>query len=307
MFVFTFFREMAPAMHLAISDDLLTWTEITDEEPVLESKVGNLYWRDPFIIQAEDGTFHLLCTDGWASPSIVHASSKDLLAWSTQDIIPVMKAFPGVKNAWAPEACYDRQAKDYVIFWSSTVPSAFPGHANKPEDYQNHRIYACRTKDFKTYSKTGLFFDPGFNCIDVSISHNNGKYLMAFKDERGNNAFFPGEIARKHVIVAWSGSLNGPWSIEVEPVSRSSYDDDTSNNVKAWAEGPCVFWDTRGKKWWIFYEYFRSQKYGAVHSKDGVHWTNVDDKLSFPPGVKHGTVFEVMDADVIKKLKTHKQ
>ncbi len=55
---------MAPALHLAISDDLLTWKEITDEEPVLESKVGTKYWRDPFVIQAEDGTFHLLCTDG---------------------------------------------------------------------------------------------------------------------------------------------------------------------------------------------------------------------------------------------------
>jgi beta-xylosidase len=306
MFVFSFFREMVPALHLAISDDLLVWKEITDEEPILESNVGNLYWRDPFIIQVEDGSFHLLCTDGWASANIVHASSKDLLAWSPQDVLPVMEDFPGAKNAWAPEACYDRQAKDYVIFWSSTVPDAFPDHANKPEDYQNHRIYACRTADFKTYSKTHIFFDPGFNCIDASINFNNGKYLMAFKDERGNNKYFPGELARKHVLVAWSGTLGGPWSIVEQPASRSSHDDDTPNDVKTWAEGPCVFWDTRGKEWWIFYEYFRSQRYGAVRSKDGVRWTNVDAKLSFPTCVKHGTVFEVMDADVIRKLKAHK-
>lgn len=307
MFCFSFFREMAPALHLAISDDLLAWNEITDEEPVLESNVGNLYWRDPFVIQAMDGTFHLLCTDGWSSPNIVHACSKDLLTWSPQGVIPVMKDFLDARNAWAPEACYDRQLKDYVIFWSSTVPSAFALPEDKPRDYLNHRIYACRTRDFRTYSRTRLFFDPGYNCIDASINFNNGKYLMAFKDERGDNPSFPGELARKHVLVACSEALAGPWSIVPDPVSRSSYDDDHANDVKTWAEGPCVFWDTRSREWWIFYEYFRSHRYGAVHSKDGVHWTNVDDKLSFPPGVKHGTVFEVMDADVIKKLKNHKK
>jgi len=306
MYCFCFFREMAPALHLAISDDLLTWTEITDEEPVLESKVGNKYWRDPFIIQAEDGTFHLLCTDGWASPDIVHASSRDLITWSPQGILPVMKDFPGTKNAWAPEACYDRQLKDYVIFWSSTVPSAFPDHLNKPDDYKNHRVYACRTKDFRVFSKTHLFFDPGFNCIDASINFHNGKYLMAFKDERGDDKYFPGEVARKHVLVAWSEALAGPWSVVPEPVSKSTGSDDVANDVKTWAEGPCVFFDARGKEWWIFYEYFRSRAYGAVRSKDGVHWTNVDNKLSFPPGVNHGTVFEVMDADVIRKLRSCK-
>ncbi len=307
MYCFSFFREMAPALHLAISDDLLAWTEVTDEEPVLESKVGNLYWRDPFIIQAEDGTFHLLCTDGWASTNIVHASSKNLLSWSPQDVVPVMEAYPSAKNAWAPEACYDRQAKDYVVFWSSTVPDAFPEHANKPEDYRNHRIYACRTKDFKVYSKTTLFFDPGFNCIDASINHDISRYLMAFKDERGDNKYYSGERARKHVLVARSSAIGGPWTIGEQPVSRSSYDDDAPNEVKAWAEGPSVFYDPRGKEWWIFYEYFRSQKYGAVRSKDCVHWTNMDAKLSFPPGVKHGTAFEIIDADVIRKLKAYKK
>ncbi|MBN2151449.1 MAG: glycoside hydrolase family 43 protein [Candidatus Lokiarchaeota archaeon] len=291
MYCFSFFREMAPALHLAISSDLLSWIEVTDEEPVLESNVGALYWRDPFIMRAEDGTFHLLCTDGWTSPNIVHASSRDLISWSEQDLLPVMHDFPGAKNAWAPEACYDREAGEYVIFWSSTVPDAFPEHPNKPTDYQNHRIYACRTKDFKAYTKTALFFDPGFNCIDASIDHDGSRYLMAFKDERGNNAYFPDEPARKHVLAAWSESLSSAWSVVDDPVSISSYGSGVSNDLRMWAEGPSVFWDARGKEWWIFYEYFRSQRYGAARSKDGLRWDNVDDKLSFPPGTKHGTVF----------------
>nr|MDO8113908.1 glycoside hydrolase family 43 protein [Candidatus Sigynarchaeota archaeon] len=303
MYVFCFFREFAPALHLAISSDLLTWKERNEEMPILESKVGAGYWRDPFIIQATDGIFHLLCTDGWSSPDIVHASSHDLLEWSEQDVIHVMQEFHTARNSWAPEAVYDRETREYYIFWSSTVGTAFLEPKNKPSDYKNHRIYACATTDFKSFSKTRLFFDPGFNCIDASINHEGKTYLMAFKDERGNDPHAPGELTRKHILVATSPSLDGPWKIQDKPVSKTILEKDGSNGMTTWAEGPCVFWNQRSREWWIFYEYFRSQRYGAVKSKDGARWETVDALLSFPPGVKHGTVFEVHDAEIIRKLK----
>ena len=131
MYVFCFFREFAPALHLAISNDLLHWNELNGQEPILEPEVGGKYWRDPFIIQAHDGLFHLLCTDGWASPYIAHASSSNLIDWSPQELLHVMKSFPSAQNAWAPEACYDRERKDFLVFWSSTVSDAFPMHENK--------------------------------------------------------------------------------------------------------------------------------------------------------------------------------
>lgn len=303
MYVFSFFREMAPALHLAISDDLLHWRELNRQEPILESNVGVKYWRDPFIIQAEDGVFHLLCTDGWSSTNIVHASSKDLINWSSQELIPVMYDFPSAKNAWAPEAVYDRTKQEYLIFWSSNVPDAFPEHKDKPKTYENHRIYACTTKNFVTFSPTRIYFDPSFNCIDASINFRQGMYLMAFKDERGENPYFPTDLARKMVLTATAKSLDEKWQINYNPISKTTYSPITSNDKESWAEGPCVFWDNQTQKWWVFYEYFRKHQYGASFSVDGLNWTRIDEQLHFPEGAKHGTIFEVNNKIVIETLR----
>jgi hypothetical protein len=309
MFVFSFFREFAPALHLAISEDGLKWKELNGQEPILESQVGVKYWRDPFIIQDQQGVFHLLCTDGWSSPSIVHASSPDLLTWSDQDLLPVMQAFSTAKNAWAPECCYDYEKNEYLIFWSSTVDAAFPEHLNKPKDYMNHRIYACTTKDFKTYSPTFLYFDPGYNVIDASITskpnptNNRWIYAMAFKDERGNNTYFPEELARKFVLFAQSESPRGTWNVNPVPISKNTYKPPTENQKETWAEGPCIIWNVHSKEWWVYYEYFRNHQYGLVTSADGNHWINRDNELSFPEGAKHGTIIEVTNPIVISKLK----
>ena len=43
-------------------------------------------------------------------------------------------------------------------------------------------------------------------------------------------------------------------------------------------------------------------KYGVLKSKDGIHWINQEDQLHLPPNVKHGTVFEVNDEDILQGL-----
>ncbi len=308
MYLFSFFREFAPALHLAISEDLLNWTEINNEEPILEPQVGGKYWRDPFIIRDIQGTFHLLCTDGWSSQYIAHASSSDLINWSDQTIIHVMKNYPSAKNAWAPEAVYNHLRNEYLIFWSSTVVDAFPEHENKPKDYLNHRIYACTTKDFKSFSNSFLFFDPGYNVIDASIGFNGSEYLMAFKDERAKDSFFRDEKARKHVLFGTSQDPMGTWVLRDFPISRSLYSEKKSevveNPTEYWSEGASVFWNSADRKWYVFYEYFRSHKYGCTRSSDLRHWENLDSQLDMPPGVKHGTVFEVNNDKIIEKLKS---
>ena len=34
-------------------------------------------------------------------------------------------------------------------------------------------------------------------------------------------------------------------------------------------------------------------QYGAVSSPDLIHWTDIYDKIHFPKGVRHGTVFTI--------------
>lgn len=308
MFVFSFFREFAPAFHLAISNDGLNWKELNNQEPILESQVGGKYWRDPFIFQDQQGLFHLFCTDGWASQYIAYASSNDLLHWSEQKLLHVMKDFPTAHNAWAPECCYDYERQEYLVFWSSTVEAAFPDHQNKPKDYQNNRIYATSTKDFITYSPTFLLFDPAFNVIDASITSRYDPiaakriYAMAFKDERGENSYFPNELARKHILIGQSDSPRGPWNITLSPISPSSFNTANENKKETWAEGPCILWNSRVQEWWVYYEYFRKHQYGLVTSLDSISWKNRDSDLHFPEAVKHGTIIEIQDKEVIKKL-----
>ena len=42
---------------------------------------------------------------------------------------------------------------------------------------------AGTTKDFKSYSKTQLLYDQGFNVIDATIQQQGNKYVMILKDE----------------------------------------------------------------------------------------------------------------------------
>ena len=64
-----------------------------------------------------------------------------------------------------------------------------------------------------------------------------------------------------------------------------------------------MFWNKKNDEWWVFFEYFRSHKYGAVKSKNGIDWIDLDSELHFPEGAKHGTVFEATDPETIGKLK----
>ena len=45
---------------------------------------------------------------------------------------------------WAPEAVYDEETADYFVFWASTTAG---------DDFAKHRIWAARTKDFRSFGK----------------------------------------------------------------------------------------------------------------------------------------------------------
>ncbi|RYZ79225.1 MAG: MCE family protein, partial [Proteobacteria bacterium] len=66
------------------------------------------------------------------------ATSRDLVRWSKQQTIPVMTAFHGVRNSWAPEMTYDATAREFVIMWSSSIDGRFgatPGKSSAVTEY----------------------------------------------------------------------------------------------------------------------------------------------------------------------------
>jgi hypothetical protein len=140
VYLFTSFRGNGEdGLHLAYSRDGYNWTDLGG--PFLRPKVGvSKLMRDPCIIQGPDGTFHMVWTSGWGEKGIGYANSKDLIHWSDQKYIEVMVQEPQARNCWAPEVFYDESGKQYVIFWSTTIPGRFPETEASGDRGWNHRI-----------------------------------------------------------------------------------------------------------------------------------------------------------------------
>lgn len=275
MYVVSYFTDADEALHLAYSLDGERFATVNDGRPVLRGTVGTGRLRDPFIGTGPDGLFHLLATDGWTSPCIVHATSADLLTWSDQELIPVMAEVEGAHNAWAPEFFRDRRSGLYHLIWSSVVE---PGTTAQGRDFehngQDHRIWHCTTEDFRTFSAPDVFFDPGHSVIDATVRELDcGGFLMAFKDERGSNDL---ATAHKNIHLTTFDIPGGPYTSPSGPVTPSV------------VEGPSIF--RRGDEWVIIFDHFLEGRYGAASSRNGVDWKPAS--LALPPHMRHASVLE---------------
>jgi len=278
-YIFSSFRNNGEdGLHLAYSRDGMHWTALNNDKSLLKPEVGGKLMRDPCITVGPDGKFHLVWTTSWRDRGIGVAHSDDLIHWSEQKFVPVMEDEKTARNCWAPEIIWDGQ--QYVIFWATTIPEKFTETAKQADKGWNHRIYCTTTKDFKSYTKTKLFFEPGFNVIDSAIVKDGDRYVMIFKDETLSPP-------AKNLHAAFSKGVFGPWKVIEKAFSPQ------------WVEGPaCV----KAGDWWIVYydEYMRG-KYGAMRTKDFKSWEDVSDKISFPGGTRHGTALSVKPS-VLKKL-----
>lgn len=281
-YVFSFFdtTKEAAGLRLAYSYDGFNWTAINNNKPILNPTVGkDKLMRDPSICQAPDGTFHMVWTTSWTDNVIGHASSRDLIHWSEQETIPVMVHESTTRNSWAPELFYEKKTKLFWIFWASTVPGAKDVKImSKSESDYNHRIYACYTKDFKTYSKTQLWFNPDFSAIDAAVVQDpkTGELIMAVKNEN----LVPEE---KNIRITRTKSMEEGFPIQVsEPIHKKGL----------WCEGPSPIFI--GKDLVVYYDNYREHKYGASISHDHGHtWEDCTDRISMPEGMSHGTAFRV--------------
>lgn len=287
MFVVSYFTDADEALHLAHSHDGEEFTPVNGGRPVLRGTVSTGRLRDPFIGIGPDGLFHLLATDGWTSPSIVHATSADLVDWSEQRLIPVMARVAGALNAWAPEFFHDPNTALYHLIWSSVVE---PGGSAEGRDFehisQDHRIWHCTTADFRTFSAPRVFFDPGHTVIDATVRRTaDGTFLMAFKDERGVN---DSATTHKDIHLTTFRTPGGPYTAPKGPVTPSL------------VEGPSMF--RRGDEWIMIYDHFLEGRYGAARSEDGVDWEPV--ALALPAGMRHASVLQAPVPPALSALST---
>lgn len=269
-FAFTYFANAdngRAGMRLAISDDGFTYRPVRSGAPMLVPQVGeNRLMRDPCVVHdPRTGLYHMVWTTSWTGTTIGHASSRDLVTWSTQQAVPVMAAFPSTRNTWAPDLLYDARTRRFTIVWASTIGSG----ADKEGD---HRLYATDTVDFRRFSPTRLFYDPGFSVIDATFLQRGERMLMFVKDERK-------EPLRK--VIQWcefspATGRFGPLSAPISP---------------AWAEGPTAI-EVDGETV-LFFDRYIDKRYGAVSSRDLVTWRDVSDRITMPPGANHGTIIPI--------------
>lgn len=287
VYLFTSFRGNGEdGLHLAYSQDGLKWTALKQDKPFVAPQVGGKLMRDPCIIQGPDGIFHMVWTTSWTDQGIGIAHSADLITWSEQKFIPVMGHEAQARNCWAPEITWDLEGKQYVIYWATTLPDCFPETAKNADRGWNHRIYCTTTKDFQTYTITKLFYEPGFNVIDSTITRHQGQYVMILKDETR----FP---PAKNLRVAHSPRVTGPWGPASDPFTLPGL----------WVEGPTVL--KAGQWYTVYYDAYRKHRYGAMRTRDFKTWEDISDKLSFPPDTRHGTILPVSQ-DVLKRLMQEK-
>lgn len=241
--------------------------------------------RDPCITRGGDGVYHMVWTTGWNDQGIGTASSMDLIKWTDQTFVPVMKHESSARNCWAPEAVWDSLANRYVICWATTIPGRFTHSDQTGDDGYNHRIYATTTSDFKSFTETKLFHDPGFNVIDSTIVRHGGQYVMILKDETR-------QPSAKNLRVATADKITGPWHVAEKPFTPPGL----------WVEGPSLL--KVGDWWYLYYDCYQDHRYGAMRTKDFKQWQDISERIWFPPGTRHGTAFEVPSV-VLDQLMGH--
>lgn len=281
VYLFTSFHEPATeGLRFLYSYDGYRWDSIPGF--FLKPEIGkDKVMRDPSIVQGPDGIFHLVWTCSWkGDPGFGYASSEDLIRWSEEQYIPVMAYDTSTVNVWAPELYYEDETGEYYIVWASTIPFKF--EKGVEDEYNNHRLYFTKTKDFVDFTPAKLLYDPGFSSIDAMIVKRAPKdYVLVFKDNTR---------PERNMKVAFAESPEGPYSKASEPFTQN------------FTEGPSVV--KIGDDWLIYFDAYKEEYYGAVSTHDFKTFTVIRDKVTIPHGPqghKHGTIFKTTE-DVLNRL-----
>ena len=286
--VFAYFKEPgSQGIYLALSRDGYTFEPLNDGQPWVKPEKPGEIMRDVFLTRepAGDG-FRMVWTWGWRGTSFGTAASKDLMHWSAQKEVPIMREFAGAHNVWAPETYWDEKRGEWLLIWSTSFePGTAP--AGVPE---GHRIWASRTKDFETFTKPEVYFDPGFVVIDATMFHRTFRgrkdWVLVVKDQ---------SVDPLRYSERWASgpTVEGPWGPLSGPINES------------WSEGPSVV--HAGDAWVVYYDHYRAPRarYEGVRTRDWQHWESVNEEMHFPEAAKHGSFLEVTEAEADRLLARH--
>lgn len=299
-------------------DDPLDYDRLNDGRPVLSSTLGEKGLRDPFLIRSPEGDrFYLLATDlkifggnnfGTAqqtgSKALMIWESTDLVHWSDQRMVKVSSDFAG--NTWAPEAFYDEEAGEYVVYWASALyPTTDSAGRDINTSYQ--RMMYATTRDFVTFSEPQVWVDvkrgTGRGMIDATVVKDGGTYYRVIKDEA---SMTPRQERSTDLRATVTGSLptttsTPGWQLVKEKVGIGQ--PNPWGGTFTGGEGPTVFRDNDDPdRWYMLIDqpsYHGGQGYLAFRTDDiaSGSWTSVPS-ADLPSSPRHGTVIPVTQAEL---------
>lgn len=300
-------------------DDPKNWLTLNDGTPVLTSDQGEKGIRDPFVMRSPDGDrFYMLSTDlnmfdlyngdfGRAqevgSRKLNVWQSDDLTTWSPLRQITVSSEFAG--NTWAPEATWDADRGEYVVYWASNLYPSASTTGRKAADTYN-RMMMVTTRDFVTFSEPQPWVDvkrgAGKGTIDATVVRDGDTYYRFIKDEASMTVR---QERSTSLTATVTGSLptttSSPgWQLVKEQIGVGQPNPwgGTFTN----GEGPTVFADNAEPGHWYMLidqpSYHGGQGYMMFETRDiaSGNWTSVLD-ATLPARPRHGTVLPISAAE----------
>lgn len=274
-YLFSYFLRQDRGMCYAISTDGNSWTPLNQAKPFLVPQVGMKLLRDPSICRSPDGLYHLVWTTSWSGTEFGYSSSTDLIHWSHQQALALMKNIPGTVNCWAPEIFYDKKKKEFIVYWSSTISTN-----GVYADGKNY-IYFSTTTDFKKFSTPEILFSNGLSgggnkgnqgVIDAYIfQKSTSEYVLFYKKDDNTGV--------ANLFYRFASDPLGEWGQEQGPILPSTGD-----------EGPsCLM---IGDEYRVYTDPAESHFAYIFITKDFKTWKRMRSNLK----MSHGSVIEIPDS-----------
>lgn len=161
------------SLKLAYTYNGYLWYTINNDKSILKPSTGTKQLRDPSFVRNKEGELQLIGTQGWDNPSIYCFDVDEKINFINERLLKVNSSSSEMtmseKQAWAPEAFYDRYRDTTVIVWSS------------PKD---DGMFVSFSNDLLDISYPRQLVDVGYPIIDGTIVKDGYKYTMYYKDER---------------------------------------------------------------------------------------------------------------------------
>lgn len=296
-YLLVYFKDSDHSLHMALSADGYSFTDINKGEPVISGENIALQKgiRDPHIIRGPDNMFYMTMTDlhiyarragfrktefersrseyGWGNNrALVLMKSADLVNW-THSNVEIDRLFPAFENigcAWAPQTVWDEQKGLPMVYFSIRF-----------KDGPTRLYYAYANAEFTTLETAPelLFKYPkDITYIDADITKVGDEFHMFYVPHDGT----PG------IKQAVSDSINSGYVYDPEWVD--------SEEVKC--EAPNVWKRIGEEKWVLMYDIYglRPPNFGFRETTDFKTFTDLGRfnegrmKATNFESPKHGTI-----------------